>query len=67
MYTNSANLYINGETIESSEGSTQGDPLAMVMYPIGGMLMTALGVVVSLIYISGGLTWLIQALTLVIF
>ena len=33
-YHMKADLFINGETIPSEEGTTQGDPLAMVTYAI---------------------------------
>ena len=33
-YREDANLFIDGETIMSQEGTTQGDPLAMAMYAI---------------------------------
>ena len=36
-YRNSANLYVDGETIQSNEGTTQGDPLAMAMYSVAIM------------------------------
>ena len=34
-YRSSAELFIDGETIISQEGTTQGDPLAMSMYARG--------------------------------
>ena len=34
-YRSNARLYIDGTYIESKEGTTQGDPLAMTMYAIG--------------------------------
>ena len=36
-YRNSANLYVDGETLQSNEGTTQGDPLAMAMYSVAIM------------------------------
>ena len=33
-YRNSANLYVDGETLQSNEGTTKGDPLAMTMYSV---------------------------------
>ena len=34
-YRKDANLFIEGETLTSSEGTTQGDPLATAMYALG--------------------------------
>ncbi len=34
-YRNPVNLYIDGEAIQSSEGTTQGDAFAMAMYALG--------------------------------
>ncbi len=34
-YRTSGTLFVNGTTIQSREGTTQGDPLGMVMYAIG--------------------------------
>ena len=34
-YREGANLFINGESITSQEGTTQGDPMAMAMYALG--------------------------------
>eukprot|EP00117_Sycon_ciliatum_P034485 scpid45796/ scgid4762/ len=34
-YRQPAKLFVDGETLQSAEGTTQGDPLAMVMYALG--------------------------------
>ena len=34
-YRKPANLYVDGDTLLSREGTTQGDPLAMSMYSVG--------------------------------
>eukprot|EP00117_Sycon_ciliatum_P033528 scpid19357/ scgid25783/ len=34
-YREPANLFVSGECIKSSEGTTQGDPVAMAMYALG--------------------------------
>ena len=36
-YRSEVNLYIGGIVIKSSEGTTQGDPLGMVMYPLASL------------------------------
>ena len=37
IYRNNASLFIDGETIHSCEGTTQGDPLAMYMYALASL------------------------------
>ena len=34
-YKHPSNLYVNNTVLTSTEGTTQGDPLAMAMYGIG--------------------------------
>ena len=40
-YQEDAQLYIDGESLFSQEGTTQGDPLAMAMYGIAVILSSA--------------------------